>query len=439
MFINMKILIRDKKIPLPEFIYIGIITTLIGYLCYMLILVWRYHFTISFSVVILYLFPQLLLILLLRKKGYSFKKSLILSALSVFIWVLSEITLWLIWGHILLPNIETANVTIIILYIISGAIPSIIIAFLFVNWSKQIRQEINNATSIQKILAFIAQTALIIGSLILMFYPIIYQTVNVTAFVIIITGLTLAAFIGSSLMIAFILYVKNIESKHQLQRKEEEQERLLYYTDTIAKQHLEIRKFRHDYENILTSLQSFIIDQDYVALEAYYFEKLQPAFDKITMHTFQLEHLNHIAVREIKSILTIKLINAQMEGIEVSFEAPKLIDQLSVDTVVLVRMLGILLDNAIDELKKLGTGRLLVGLIKGEGYVDFIIQNTCHLNVSQLEQLNQVGFSTKGDNRGLGLSNLIELIHESPMIALETRVEEDQFIQILTVEERDGL
>jgi len=435
MFINVKILIRDKRVSVPEFIYLGCVIILIGYLYQMLILVWRYNLTISFSVVILYLLPQFLLILLLSRKGYSLKKASILSSLSIFIWILLEIIVWLIWGELLISSFENATLTMIILYILNISLPSVIISILFVHLTKQLRQEINDSNNLQKILAFIVQIALVVGSLILMFYPVIYQTVDAASFVIIIIGLSLAIFVGSCLMIAFVFYVKNIEGNHRLQRKEEEQTNLFYYMDTIEKQYIEIRKFRHDYENILTSLQSFIVDQDFVGLEIYYFEKLKPAFDKLTINNFQLEHLNRINIKEVKSILAVKLLSAQMEGIELRFEAPKTVDHLSVNTVALVRMIGILLDNAIEELINLGMGRLLVGLIKGEGYTDFIVQNTCSGDIPQLEQLNQSGFSTKGTNRGLGLSNLVELVHENPTISLETKIEEEQFIQILTIEE----
>lgn len=49
---------------------------------------------------------------------------------------------------------------------------------------------------------------------------------------------------------------------------------------------------------------------------------------------------------------------------------------LSVDPVILIRILGILLDNAIEELESLKEGKLLVGIFITNGDLMFIIQNT---------------------------------------------------------------
>jgi len=436
MFINVKILIQDKKVSFLELVFASGTAFLIGYLYHMLISVWRYYFNLAFSVVILYLLPQLLLVLFLRKKGYSLKKAAILSSLSVFVWILLEMIVWLIWENRLMSAFENPSLTMVILYIINVSIPSVLITILFVHLTKQLRSDINQSENLQKMLAVISQTSLVIGSLILMLVPIIFGVVDAPSFLIITVGLALAVVVGSGLFVTFILYAKNLESKHRLHRKEEEQVNLLYYTSAIEKQYTEIRKFRHDYENILTSLQSFIMEKDYAALETYYFEKLKPASDRLILNKFQLEPLSRIDIKEVKSILAVKLMSAQVEEIEVKFEVPKVIDKLPIDTVALVRMIGILLDNATEELKKLGTGVLSVGLLKGEGYVEFIVQNTCSLDIPPLNQLKQIGFSTKGEGRGLGLPNLIELVHENPLISLETRIEQGQFIQVVTIAEQ---
>jgi len=437
LYINVKILIRDRKYPLFEWVYVCCTIFLIGSLYRLLILTWRYHFTIAFSVVILYLLPQLLLISYLKIKGYPLKKGLILSSLSIFIWVLVDLVVLLIWeavwGNRLISDFENVAPLQIIAYIIVVALASISITLIFTQITIRFRRTINETESLQNVLAVIAQSALYIGSFILMFAPIIYQLVNIGVLIIMLIGLSLALITGAGLTVTFSLYAKNLESKHRLHRKEEEQANLLYYTTTIERQYTEIRKFRHDYENILTSLQSFIVDQDYVALEAYYFEKLKPASERLMLKKFQLEPLARVEIKELKSIFAVKLMSAQAEEIDVSFEVPKPIIDVAIDTVALVRIVGILLDNAIEELKSLGTGMLSVGMIKGEEYVDLIVKNTCRMDLT-FDQLKQAGFSTKGQGRGMGLSNLLELVHENPLLSLETRIEKGEFIQRITIE-----
>ena len=106
---------------------------------------------------------------------------------------------------------------------------------------------------------------------------------------------------------------------------------------------------------------------------------------------------------------------------------------LSVDPVVLIRILGILLDNAIEELESLNEGELLVGIFIMNGDLMFIIQNTVRENMEPLYLLKKEGFSTKGDNRGFGLANVEELILLEQRLLLETTATNEVFIQKITI------
>jgi two-component system sensor histidine kinase AgrC len=155
----------------------------------------------------------------------------------------------------------------------------------------------------------------------------------------------------------------------------------------------------------------------------------------MTSNDFVLEALHKLKVYEVKGILTAKLMVAQGLGtnFNVAFEANEDIDNIPMDSVALVRALGIILDNAIEALEGLGYGNLWVGCFKWEDGVYFIVQNTCSPDLPEFSRLWDVGFSTKGDGRGLGLLNLLEIVDALPNIALETRVVEDSFIQKLTI------
>jgi len=236
-------------------------------------------------------------------------------------------------------------------------------------------------------------------------------------------------------IVGFIFYHRYMKKKHELEVKQKEEEILKSYISTIEEQQVEIRKFHHDYKNIFLSLESFILDQEYEELENYYYTKIKPISDKAIANKFQLEHLSRINIREVKSILASKLVQAHQLGIDVKFEAPEIIETLPMDSLVFVRVVGIILDNAIEELETLGEGQLLVGLIKekDKDFIDFIVQNTCRTDIQNLQILKQPGFSSKAKGRGLGLANLSELIRDNKNATLITRINENQFIQRITV------
>jgi two-component system sensor histidine kinase AgrC len=234
-------------------------------------------------------------------------------------------------------------------------------------------------------------------------------------------------------LIIFYFYIKSLKEKYEIQRNKDEQENLQRYTKEIEFQYTEMRKFKHDYQNILSSLESFVVEEDFEGLKQYYLEKIKVTSEMMNKHLFQLEGLSKIEVREIKSILAVKLMKAQEQGIDVVFEAVDRISAIPLDSVVLVRTLGILLDNAIEELMELTDGKMLVGVLKNERSITFIVQNNCRDDIPRIHQLKQLGFSTKGEGRGTGLTNLSEFVRAYSNMSIETTIDGNQFIQKITI------
>jgi len=232
----------------------------------------------------------------------------------------------------------------------------------------------------------------------------------------------------ATMLFTFIFYAHFLDAKYQLKERENENKFMQIYVNEIENQYTQIRKFRHDYQNILISLESFIVEEEYEELKNYY-NKIKKVSQKITENNFQLEGLKNVKIKEIKSILTIKLMMAQDLGIELTFEACEQIDTIPINSVCLIRMIGIILDNAIEELIELGNGTLLVALFKDKEDITFIASNSCRDCIPNVQALKELDYSTKGRDRGLGLSNLSELALKYPNVLLETIVEEGQFIQ----------
>lgn len=109
-----------------------------------------------------------------------------------------------------------------------------------------------------------------------------------------------------------------------------------------------------------------------------------------------------------------------------------------VDSVLLIRILGILLDNAIEEVETIEGGKLLIGIFSVKGDTIFVIENTARQKIEPMQVLKQKGFSTKGEGRGLGLSNIDELTAMEPNILLETIISEQRFIQKVIVIGEEG-
>jgi len=239
-------------------------------------------------------------------------------------------------------------------------------------------------------------------------------------------------------LVSFAFYARMQSALAAVREKEIEQQAMLRYMGECEQQQSAMRKFKHDYQNILISIDSFLDAGDLSGLKQYYAEKIKPASDVIVQSDFALEQLSKIKVQEIKSILATKLIMAQNLRIDARVEVVEEIDHIPVDSVSLVRILGIILDNAIEELAQLGEGQLTVACYKGKKVVNIVVQNTCRVDLQDLRKLGQSGFSTKGEGRGLGLSNLAELVDlHAKDISLQTSIKGGNFIQKLWIGGKD--
>lgn len=437
LLINLKLLSKDWKISLWEVPYSFIAMLIIGGVRLML----SRYFSLLTPLSI-YLFPQLFLLIFTLKKGYTLKKSFIITPLAIFVLIVSEFLAWLPWRFFFpdaygLTEQRVDSPLMIFLFILLIALTSFSLALIFKSVTKEMRHKVNHSTVLQSQLAILMMVSLLVMNTLSTLYPIIYEHILIESWIIETAVLVLIIIFAGGLTGILIFYIKNLEKQNQLKFKEEEQRNLLYYTDAIETQYTNMRKFKHDYQNILLSLNEFIEEKDLEGLTHYFNEKIKSVSEKMIKQNFALENLSRIKVKEIKSILAMKLMMAQEKGIVVQLEIKEEIHHIPMNTVNLVRMLGILLDNAIEALIDLDEKKdcpLIIGIWSDEENLTILIQNTCCEQIPKLHELRQTGFSTKGENRGLGLSNLFEMAAEESNVWLDTSIEKNQFIQKIIIE-----
>lgn len=217
------------------------------------------------------------------------------------------------------------------------------------------------------------------------------------------------------------------------QYKEKEKRNLKEYTTHLESNYNELRKFRHDYQNILTSLESFIEEDDFEGLKDYYYQYIKKTQRLMQKNDFKLSEISRLEVTEIKSIVVSKLLQSQWAEIDTELEIKEVIDDINMDPVMLIRCLGIILDNAIEETKGNEEGFIRMAIIKEMHSISFIVQNTIKADHPKLFEMNRSGFSTKGENRGLGLSNLKEMIDKQVNVTLDTSIDDRCFVQKIEI------
>src|SRR5699024_833770 len=128
--------------------------------------------------------------------------------------------------------------------------------------------------------------------------------------------------------------------------------------------------------------------------------KTIPMQDNKQMKTLKINGIENLKVREIKGLLTTKILQAQEKNIRLSIEVPEPIEKIDMPIINLSRVIGILLDNAIEASEKIEDDPLIrIAFIKNEDdSVMFIIMNKCKPDMPRVHTLFQENYSTKGKN-----------------------------------------
>ncbi|MGL5244298.1 MAG: sensor histidine kinase, partial [Sarcina sp.] len=147
----------------------------------------------------------------------------------------------------------------------------------------------------------------------------------------------------------------------------------------------------------------------------------------------KLELLKNIHIIELKGILSAKVIKAKNSGIKVILDIADPICNISMNILDICKIIGILLDNSIDAAIKCSSPYIKIAIINKKNSVLFVIINNHNETLPSIDKLFTEGFSTKGSNRGLGLSNLKETLNKYNNVLLDTSLEKNCFLQKLEI------
>ena len=368
------------------------------------------------SISILYLLIGCGVFLFYKVKWYSIITVLSSSILMFFTNFIAFVV------EVLIQKIIYTFVLVDIVHTLTFALISITFAYSLKFLLKKLKQ---SYLSINKNYLIIISIVLVFSFIILYLYSKV-QTVNISSLKI--YGLI---FIG---IIIFFIALIIIISRYTLRelryrRNMEEIETYYEYTLQIESINNEMRKFRHDYVNILTTMSEYIRENDMDGLKTYFNDNIVPMKDNLQMNSIKINGTDNLKVRAIKGLITTKILQAQEKNIPISIEVPELIDHIEMNTVDLSRIIGIIIDNAIEASEELEDALIRIAFINVETSVMFIVMNKCKEDMPKIHELFQDSFSTKGDNRGLGLTTLKEITDTTENVLLDTTIENGYFVQ----------
>ena len=235
------------------------------------------------------------------------------------------------------------------------------------------------------------------------------------------------------LLIFFAMNAKKVQVEREitLNQKKFEQEHLQTYTDEIVALYNEIRGFRHDYAGMLVSMQMAIDSKDLQEIDRIYNQVLVKANQKLRSDKYTYFDLNNIEDSALRSLIAQSIVYARNKDVEFTLEVKDIITRLSIDLLDLVRIMSVLLNNAVEGAAESYLKQMEVAVIKMDLETVIVIQNSCKFTMTPSEDLFELGFSTKGRNRGIGLNNVKDILDKYENIILETEMEDSKFRQII--------
>ena len=272
-------------------------------------------------------------------------------------------------------------------------------------------------------------------TLITYYFFLMYSIFKVSSYIHLLSVITGLIF---SLLCTYITIsiLKNIklETNNKIESAKLEQQKK--YILALEKNNNEIRKFKHDFNNIILGLDGYINNDDFnkEKLKKYFNSTIMTFNNNIELNDIVIAKLNSIKVSSLKSLITNKVLVAQNNNIDADINIEGEITDFYTDEIQLSRILGVLLDNAIEASLELTENKKIeMNIIQIDKTTDIQISNTFNNTGTPLEDFNKEGFSTKGTNRGLGLSSAHEIANKLNML-LNTEIDGNTFIQILTIE-----
>ncbi|WP_138337568.1 MULTISPECIES: sensor histidine kinase [Streptococcus] len=241
-------------------------------------------------------------------------------------------------------------------------------------------------------------------------------------------------------LLFFMGIVKKLDTylKEKLQEKLNQEQVLRYrdmerYSRHIEELYKEVRSFRHDYTNLLTSLRLGIEEEDMEQIKEVYDSVLKDSSQKLQDNKYDLGRLVNIRDHALKSLLAGKFLKAREKDIVFNVEVPEEIQVEGMSLLDFLTIVSILCDNAIEASAETSQAHVSIAFFKNGGQETIIIENTIKGEDIDVSEIFSFGVSSKGEGRGVGLYTVMKLVESYPNTSLNTTCQNQIFRQVLTV------
>lgn len=235
-----------------------------------------------------------------------------------------------------------------------------------------------------------------------------------------------------SLISYFVLSFYSIIKTMYLHKAEIDLEQEKQYNKTLQILHDNIRAFKHDFANIISGIGGYVETNDMDGLKKFYKQLLQDCNQVNNLGSLNPDSINSPAVY---SVLANKYYKADNLGIKINLETFIDFNNLYMGIYEFTRILGILMDNAIEATSECDKKYIHVE-IRNEPKRNrqlLIVENTYKDKDINIDRIYEKGYSTKPHNTGLGLWEVENILKKHKNITRFTTKDNELFKQQIEI------
>lgn len=233
-----------------------------------------------------------------------------------------------------------------------------------------------------------------------------------------------------STLIYFLTAMYGLVRTNILDKTKEDLQNEKLYNKTLSILHDNIRGFKHDFNNIVQVIGGYVALNDMNGLKDYYQRLLDECKLTNNLNLLNPETINNPS---IYSLLTNKYFLANEKGIYIKFSIFSDLSKLNSNMYEISRILGILLDNAIEAAEETNEKIVEIEINSDDKKHTFKISNSCKDSNISTTKIFEKGYSTKNRDSGLGLWNVHKILSKNPSLDLFTSIKNNIFSQQFTI------
>ena len=234
------------------------------------------------------------------------------------------------------------------------------------------------------------------------------------------------------LLVYFALSIYSLAKIMNLVTTTQKLENAEEYNKTLHILHDSVRGFKHDFDNIVTTIGGYIKTNDMKGLEKYY-SQLEEDCEKVNnLYILNPDIINNPG---IYNLLTTKYSEAVEKEIKVNLTFLLDLNNLHMKIYEFARMLGILLDNAIDAASE-SDEKVLNIVFRNDSKNNrniILIENTYNDKNVNIDEIFNKGVTGKENHTGLGLWEVKQILKKNNNINLYTNKNDTYFSQQLEI------